>query len=706
MSESNDTKTNKDSWLSSLSSSHQHLSSTLWHGLGLFGESYLLFSVGTLRPLWETLYPACFDPYDNSVCRFPALSFQSITYSVVLGVMVGMIALGAMSNTIGRRRGSIITAAFMAGGSICLTLCSIFLSSWPSVLFPFMSISLFIFGIGVGGEYPLSASSASERALAAMKKRQLNELEHVQKMKRLLSDSSAADNSEVTTPRHGNSKRGGKRESLLHVNTTCAAAITTTNPWQTLQPPTNNSKNEESYGGGVPLSPSNITKETNNSLATYNASLRTRGRDVLLVFSMQGLGVFANSLILTFCLMATKKKNNNGNGGANNGNDDDDAEYNNNNANEAYYEPTTLLNIWRITYAMGAAILIYVLVSRISHLTESEVWAQDRAQREEEMRERHHRDAGPGFSPPRVSMGPYETRMKNEVKKDTKETMAKQQQQRKKEEGRQQEHSPVISPTMSSITMKSEFDLLGSTNLDGCKMVTALGYCHDGGGNGDDEDEDCDSSTNKKPVSDTVLLFQHYGVRLIGTSLTWLLWDIAFYGNKIFQSRFLIALTGEDASLVDISGASAINAFVALLGYYAAASIVDDPDCGRLALQQCGFLITGTLFFLCGNLNDRLSSTWLVIMYFGSSFFGQCGPNCTTFLIPAEIFPTNMRSLCHGISASAGKLGALIAAILFNFVCERDLFLISGYASFAASLITFLTIPETTTLDLYEIDKQ
>lgn len=69
--------------------------------------------------------------------------------------------------------------------------------------------------------------------------------------------------------------------------------------------------------------------------------------------------------------------------------------------------------------------------------------------------------------------------------------------------------------------------------------------------------------------------------------------------------------------------ASLINAFVALLGYYAAAALVDDPDCGRLVLQQTGLIITGALFILCGCLNDRLSSTWLVIMYFGSSFFGE-----------------------------------------------------------------------------------
>jgi hypothetical protein len=62
--------------------------------------------------------------------------------------------------------------------------------------------------------------------------------------------------------------------------------------------------------------------------------------------------------------------------------------------------------------------------------------------------------------------------------------------------------------------------------------------------------------------------------------------------------------------------------------------------------------------------------------------------------------------MCHGISASAGKVGALIASILFNFISEKQLFLFSGYASFIACCITFMTIPETTTLDLYEIDKQ
>lgn len=40
------------------------------------------------------------------------------------------------------------------------------------------------------------------------------------------------------------------------------------------------------------------------------------------------------------------------------------------------------------------------------------------------------------------------------------------------------------------------------------------------------------------------------------------------------------------------------------------------------------------------------------------------GANTLTFIIPAEIFPTSYRSLCHGISAAAGKLGSIVAILV------------------------------------------
>jgi MFS family permease len=143
------------------------------------------------------------------------------------------------------------------------------------------------------------------------------------------------------------------------------------------------------------------------------------------------------------------------------------------------------------------------------------------------------------------------------------------------------------------------------------------------------------------------------------------------------------------------------------MGYFGAAWLVDNPKLGRVRLQCLGLLATGILFLACGFLFEYLSSGWLVTLYLTCSFVGQLGPNATTFLIPSEIFPTEQRTYCHGISAASGKVGALIAAVLFHFVPgDSDLFLLCGYASFVGCFITLYLIPDVSGLDLEEVDKQ
>ncbi|KAL7493310.1 hypothetical protein ACHAWT_002337 [Skeletonema menzelii] len=631
----------------------------LCHGLGLFGESYLLFSIGTLRPLWETLYPLCFsnnnnnDNGANTSCPHPYLTYNSLSYSVVLGVMLGMLIVGNLAGRIGRRNGSLLTASIMVGGAVILVLASWLLagkydnsnendnsnnnkeSGRPDVLFMVMSAALFLFGIGVGGEYPLSASLASERAMVAMKeRRRLEEEKEEQNERRGKMIATDLISSRLLTTTALNDDCSSNHEvkgNNLH-------------SWQTTTTTSANMTTQiEHY---------NVAQQSKLSTSKTSSSSKTlsRGREVIVVFSMQGMGILANSLILTFLLLLTKQKGQQ----QQNDNDDinrqnDDYNDNNNSYTNQYHNQITLLYIWRIIYAIGLAILIYVLVSRIRHLNESEVWTQDRLKRDEEGLERRQQQS------------------------------MKQQQQGGQllEEG---DSVGFVPPSIVPQDVEKEKE--------------------------ENENEQQQQCREQQQESERQLLFKHYGIRLFGTSITWLLWDIAFYGNKLFQSTFLLALTGEDATLTHISGAAAINAFVALLGYYAAALIVDNPNVGRLRLQQTGFVITGTLFLICGFLSEHLSSTTLVVIYLGSSFFGQCGPNCTTFLIPAEVFPTELRTVCHGISASAGKLGALIASILFTFAkTDKALFLISGYTSFAAAIFTFLTIPDLTTLDLYEIDR-
>lgn len=54
-----------------------------------------------------------------------------------------------------------------------------------------------------------------------------------------------------------------------------------------------------------------------------------------------------------------------------------------------------------------------------------------------------------------------------------------------------------------------------------------------------------------------------------------------------------------------------------------------------------------------------------MFLYCLANFFQNFGPNVTTFVIPAEVFPTRYRATGHGFSAACGKLGAIVAQIIF-----------------------------------------
>ena len=49
-------------------------------------------------------------------------------------------------------------------------------------------------------------------------------------------------------------------------------------------------------------------------------------------------------------------------------------------------------------------------------------------------------------------------------------------------------------------------------------------------------------------------------------------------------------------------------------------------------------------------------------------FYSNFGPNTTTFVIPGEIYPAEVRATCHGVSAACGKLGAATGAFFFPLV--------------------------------------
>jgi MFS family permease len=205
------------------------------------------------------------------------------------------------------------------------------------------------------------------------------------------------------------------------------------------------------------------------------------------------------------------------------------------------------------------------------------------------------------------------------------------------------------------------------------------------------------------------LLVKHYWHRLAGTALSWFFWDVSFYGNKLFQSTF-IKIISPKANLVDTLLWTLLNSGVALIGYYFAAFTIDKRWCGRLRMQLNGFIWVFVLFLICSVRYHSLISKNHIhafqFLYFFSSFWGQFGPNCTTWLLAGEVFPTDVRATAHGIGAAVGKAGALLAAVLFNYINNQSKFYVCAFCNLAGFVVTFLWVPDIMRMDLREGDRR
>ncbi|KAK1970860.1 MFS general substrate transporter [Colletotrichum eremochloae] len=130
-------------------------------GAGLGLEGYVLFSIGNLEPLFAAVWPECWGK-SHTVCTQNWVA--SVTYLEIVGIMIGQAAIGVIGDWIGRRYGLIQDAAIMFVGLLLLT------GSWAASLqgwVIFYAWSLFFYGFGVGGEYPITATSSMENAVAA-----------------------------------------------------------------------------------------------------------------------------------------------------------------------------------------------------------------------------------------------------------------------------------------------------------------------------------------------------------------------------------------------------------------------------------------------------------------------------------------------------------------------------------------------------------
>lgn len=178
-----------------------------------------------------------------------------------------------------------------------------------------------------------------------------------------------------------------------------------------------------------------------------------------------------------------------------------------------------------------------------------------------------------------------------------------------------------------------------------------------------------DSLTGHDSPLSVVFILRHYGRQLAGTAGSWFLFDVVFYANTIFSDEILAGRN----SLHEIAKMNVVLGALMLPGYLAAAFTVN--RIGRRNLQLIGFLMMAVVYAVMGGRYEAIDrsahrNTAFVALFAVQYFFANWGPNATTFLLPAESYPTRIRATCHGFSAAMGKVGAYVGGVCF--VAVRD----------------------------------
>nr|AAB81346.1 phosphate transporter [Medicago truncatula] len=172
-----------------------------------------------------------------------------------------------------------------------------------------------------------------------------------------------------------------------------------------------------------------------------------------------------------------------------------------------------------------------------------------------------------------------------------------------------------------------------------------------------------------------------HGLALFGTCSTWFLLDIAFYSQNLFQKDIFSAIgwippAKEMNAIHEVYKIARAQTLIALCstvpGYWFTVAFIDHM--GRFAIQMMGFFFMTVFMFGLAIPYDHWSKEenriGFVVMYSLTFFFSNFGPNAATFVVPAEIFPARLRSTCHGISAAAGKAGAIVGAFGFLYAAQ------------------------------------
>jgi PHS family inorganic phosphate transporter-like MFS transporter len=130
-----------------------HVKAILVAGIGFFCDAYDLFVINLVVPMISYAY------FDGKI---PKLDETMIKAAAVIGTLLGQIGFGILGDKFGRKSVYGISLALMLLGAILSAMSSSTVHGMNITVM--LGIWRFILGIGIGGDYPLSAVITSEYA--------------------------------------------------------------------------------------------------------------------------------------------------------------------------------------------------------------------------------------------------------------------------------------------------------------------------------------------------------------------------------------------------------------------------------------------------------------------------------------------------------------------------------------------------------------
>lgn len=216
-------------------------------------------------------------------------------------------------------------------------------------------------------------------------------------------------------------------------------------------------------------------------------------------------------------------------------------------------------------------------------------------------------------------------------------------------------------------------------------------------------------TTQKSSFWSDISQKQHWPT-LLGTAGGWFLFDITFYGNSLFAPTVTKVVFNDPHPDINAACIHNLALFaVALPGYWLATYLMD--SLGRKNIQLMGFGAMAILYAVLGGMllsakngAQSIGAVPMFLMYGMTFFFSNFGPNSTTFILPSESFPPDVRGTFNGVSAACGKLGATIGASLFKPAAASlagggdkgigAVLLVCGVISLVGFMLTFIFVED------------